>query len=250
MRTPVKVAVGLAAALVLTAGALKMTGGTPEPAVAVVADRGDAGDEQVLTTYDKAMVRERAAIGIVPQKGASEAHIRTEMQALARANKLGPLTEATFAVFSEEMLVFVVPQISFVLPENISVTRAEALMRDFQPADVAFYLTENVLVHDITFAVVPAAGVSPAAVRDREDAEGIITDDLNHYVTTVQPAGLTVRYFGSVLSDKTIQSVRSAMGQAAQVSADRVQVSANLSGPGIDLSNGAPDLNALPHTHH
>ena len=38
---------------------------------------------------------------------------------------------------------------------------AEAFMRDHQPTDVAFYLVEPVLVHDITFAVVPAAGVEP-----------------------------------------------------------------------------------------
>jgi hypothetical protein len=135
-----------------------------------------------------------------------------------------------------------------VLPESVTVSRTDAFMRDFQPADVAFYVVQPVLVHDITFAVIPE-GVSPAAVRAREEREGIVTDELNHYVTTVQPAGLTIRYFGAVISDATITSVREALGRAAQVPADRVQVSANLPKPGVELDNGVPNLHS-DHSHH
>jgi hypothetical protein len=250
MRTPIKIAAGIAAALVLTAGALEMTGGTPEPAAAVVADHGDAGDKQVLTTFDGAMVRTRAAIGLVPRKGANQAHIKAEMQALAKREKIGTLTEASFAVFKPELLELMVPEITFVLPEKYPLTRTDAFMRDFQPDDVAFFVVQPVLVHDITFAVVPAFGVSPAAVRDRVDYDGILYDELNHYVATVQPAGLTVRYFGAVLSDKTIASVRQAMGSAAQVPADRVQVAPNLPGPGVELDYGVPNLLSHGAGHH
>ncbi len=69
-------------------------------------------------------------------------------------------------------------------------------------------------------------------------------------MTTVQPAGVTVSYFGAVLSDETIGSVRDAMARAAKVTPDRIQVSANEPGPGVDLSNGLPDLSELPHKHH
>jgi hypothetical protein len=248
MRAPIKVAVGLAAALALTAVTLRVTG-TPEPAAAVVAeDRGDSGDEQVLTSYDGAMVRQRAAIGVLPAKGADPKHIRAELQAVAKGT-VGKLSEATFAVFDPEVLALVVPQVTFVLPENITLSEADAFMRDHQPADVAFYVVQPVLVHDITFAVVPAAGVSPATVRDREEYDGIVNDDLNQYVTTVQKAGLTIHYFGAVISDNTIKSVREALGGAARVPADRVQVSANLPGPGVELDNGAPNLTSQ-HSHH
>lgn len=250
MRTPLKIAAGIAAALVLTAGALEMTGGTPEPAVAVVADHGDAGDTQTLTSFDGAMVRKRAAVGLVPQRGADQAHIVAEMQALAKREKIGTLTEASFALFKPELLELVVPQITLVMPEDYPLTRTDAFMRDFQPADVAFFVVQPVLVHDITFAVVPAFGVTPAQVLETVEYEGILYDELNHYTATVQPAGITVRYFGAVLSDKTIKSVRAAMGGAAHVPGDRVQVSANLPGPGIELDYGVPDLLQHGGGHH
>jgi hypothetical protein len=240
----------LGGAVALPAGALQLPGGTPEPAAAVVADHGDSGDTQALTSFDGAMVRKRAAIGLLPQKGADLAHIRAEMQARAKRSKIGPFAEATFAVFTPEVLKLVVPEITFVLPENVPLSRADAFMRDHQPADVAFFVVQPVLVHDITFAVIPAFGVTPTTVRDRMEYDGIVTDQLNHFETTRQPAGLTVRYFGAVLSDTTIKSVRAALGGAAQVPGDRVQVSANLPGPGIELDYGPPNLFGNPHGHH
>jgi hypothetical protein len=210
----------------------------------------DAGDERATTTYDGAMVRKRTAIAVHPANGADRARIRAELADAARSSAVGPLGEATFAVFSEQMLRYLVPEMTFVLPEGVPVARGEAFMRDHQPADVAFYLVQPVLVHDLTFAVVPAAGRTPASVRDREDAEGVLADTLNRYATTVQPAGVTVRYFGAILSDPAIASVRDAMGRAAGVPADRVQVTASEAGPGVDLSGGAPDLDAVtPHRH-
>ncbi|WP_433297184.1 hypothetical protein ACQP2F_40345 [Actinoplanes sp. CA-030573] len=249
MRTRGKVVIALLAALAL-AGAVHAD---PEPLASsppAAIGGDDAGDERATTTYDGAMVRKRAAIAVHPAAGADRARIRRELVAAAARSSIGPLDEATFAVFSEEMLTYLVPEMTFVLPEGVPVTKGEAFMRDRQPSGVAFYLVQPVLVHDLTFAVVPAAGVAPPSVRDREDAEGILADVLNHYVTTVQPAGVTVRYFGAILSDPAIASVRDAMGRAAGVPAERVQVSANEPGPGIDLSGGGPDLTAeSPHRH-
>lgn len=250
MRTRWKVAL---AAVVLVAGGAGLAvepGRTPDPAAATEAgEHADTGDTLATTTYDGAMVRRRAAIAIHPVPGADRDHIRAELRAAAKGT-VGPLTEATFAVFSEEMLTYLVPEMTMVLPEGVPVTRAEAFMRDHQPADVAFYLVQPVLVHDLTFAVLPAAGVAPAAVRAATDREGILTDALNHYETTVQPAGVTVRYFGAVLSDATVGAVRTALGRAARVPADRVVVAANGAGPGVDLSDGPPDLAGVPRGHH
>jgi|tagenome__1003787_1003787.scaffolds.fasta_scaffold20976160_3 hypothetical protein len=236
--------------LLVVAGALVRSGGRPVALTPVARSEGDSGDAPATTTYDDAMVRKRAAIAIHPVPGADRAHIRRELTGLAAAQHVGPLAEATFAVFSEEMLNYLVPEMTFVLPENVDVDHAEAFMRDQQPADVAFYLVEPVLVHDLTFAVIPDDGVTPAAARAWQDREGILADTLNHYVTTVQPAGLTVRYFGALLSDESVGTVRAAMGRAAHVPADRVQVEATLPGPGVDLSQGLPDLSSGSHHHH
>jgi hypothetical protein len=224
---------------------------TPSPVAAVDSGiAGDAGDKQVITTYDGPMVRKRAAIGILPEKGADLGHIRAELNAAAKKARVGTLTEATFAVFSEDMLNYMVPQLTFVAPEGMTLTRAEAFMRDHQPADVAFYLTQNVLVHDLTFAVIPRSGTQPGAVSHELDDEGILTDSLGHYDTKVQQAGLTVHYFGAVVSDATIKVVRTEMGRAANVPADRILVEGTLPGPGVELSNGVPDLGAHPGGHH
>jgi hypothetical protein len=245
-RTPLRFALVLL--LVLAGGgALARSGGWfADPAAlvpaAAVASDDDAGDGMATTSYDGPMVRRRAAVAIHPAPGADRAHITAELQAAARTAGIGGLEPATFAVFSEDLLEYLVPEMTFVAGEDVPVAATEAMMRDHQPADVAFYLVQPVLVHDLTFAVIPGDGVTPARVRARADAEGILTDSLGRYATTVQPAGVTVRYFGALLSDGRIAAVRDAMGRAAGVPADRVQVSPNLPGPGVDLSGGLPSL--------
>ncbi|GID94089.1 hypothetical protein ACFQFC_09485 [Amorphoplanes digitatis] len=210
----------------------------------------DAGDELATTTFDGPMVRKRAAVAIHPAKGADRGQIARELRAAAQRAKLGTLTDATFAVFSPEMLEYLVPEQTLVLDEGVSVPDAEAFMRDNQPASVAFYLVQPVLVHDLTFAVVPAAGVLPADVATVIDREGVLSDSLNRYRTTVQRSGLTVRYFGAIISDGQVEAVRQALGRAAHVPADRVAVAANLPGPGVDLSHGIPDLTTKASGHH
>jgi hypothetical protein len=219
--------------------------GTPAQA-ATISD--DAGDDWATTTFDGPLVRKRAAIAVHPARNAARAHVRNELRTAAKAAGVGELTDATFAVFSEQMLTYLVPEIALVLPEGVTVQRAEAFMRDHQPGDVAFYVAQTVLVHDLTFAVV-TDGVTPEQARQREDAEGILSDSLNHYVTTVQPAGLTVRYFGALLSDGQVGAVRAAMARAAGTTADRVTVEAGSPGAGVDLSSGIPDLNETGEHH-
>nr|BFE73860.1 hypothetical protein GCM10020092_071610 [Actinoplanes digitatis] len=132
----------------------------------------DAGDELATTTFDGPMVRKRAAVAIHPAKGADRGQIARELRAAAQRAKLGTLTDATFAVFSPEMLEYLVPEQTLVLDEGVSVPDAEAFMRDNQPASVAFYLVQPVLVHDLTFAVVPAVGVLLSRRRDGDRPGG------------------------------------------------------------------------------
>jgi hypothetical protein len=251
VRTRVKVAGAVALILTAVVG-FRAVQPQQQPAGSAgmaAGDRGDAGNEQTLSTFDGAMVRKRAAIAVHPRRGADRGKIRAELQAAAKAT-VGPLSEATFAVFSEQMLEYLVPEMTFVLPERVSVSDAEAFIRDRRPADVAYYITQPVLVHDVTFAVITPHGSDPAQVRDRIDSDGILADALNSYEVTVQSAGVTIRYFGAVLSDITVEAIRTAMGEAAGVGADRVQVSANEPGPGIELDNGVPELHDTPTGHH
>jgi hypothetical protein len=239
----------VAGLLVAAAGVAWYARPEPEPVSVAHVVAGDAGDRLAVTTFDGPMVRKRAAIAIKPAPGADRAAIGRELRELAAKEKLGQLTDATFAVFSEQLLEYLVPEMTFVLDEGVRVYDAEALMRDHQPRSVAFYLVEPVVVHDVTFCVLPPEGVTPERVRDLQDAEGVLSDALNRYVTDVQPDGVTVRYFGAVISDQTIAAVRESMGRAAGLPAGRVHVTANLPGPGVDLSHGVPDLSDKPHGH-
>lgn len=243
----------LVALMLLAGGAVVwLTRPAPPPTAQAVAavSADDAGDRTATTSYDGAMVRRRAAIAVHPAPGASRARIAREIQSAATAAGLGRLEPATFAVFSAEMLEYLVPEMTFVAPEDVTVAATEAVMRDHQPADVAFYLVQPVLVQDLTFAVITAPGVSPAGSAARADAEGILSDSLGRYRTVVQKSGVTWRYFGAILSDAQIGAVRDSIGRAAGVPGERVQVSAGLPGPGVDLSGGVPHLTDDEASHH
>jgi hypothetical protein len=253
-RTPLRICLVLLL-LLLCGGAVARAGGWfADPVAALVpaaaAATDDAGDGTATASYDGPAVRRRAAIAIHPAPGADRAHITAELRAAARTTGVGELEPATFAVFSAQMLEYLVPEMTFVAAEDVPVAATEAMMRDHQPRDVAFYLVQPVLVHDLTFAVIPGDGVSPDQVRARVDREGILTDSLGRYTATTQRTGVTVRYFGALLSDGRIEAVRDAMGRAAGVPADRVEVSPSRSGPGVDLSGGVPRLTDDESTRH
>jgi hypothetical protein len=203
----------------------------------------DAGDHLATTTYDGPMVRRRTAIGVRPVAGADRDLIGRQLRAAAAQEKLGPLSEATFAVFSAELLRYLVPEIVVVLPEGATLEDAEILMKDHSYPTVAFYLAESVVVHDLTFAVI-SNGVPAGEVRDGVDREGVLSDSLGHYTVDAQNAGLTVKYFGALLSDGQILAVRESMARSAKVAVDRVLVEPTRSGGGVDLRKelGPADL--------
>ncbi len=223
--------------------------GSPAVKPAAQVSDDDAGDKQATTSYDGPMVRRRVAIALHVAKGADPARIKREMRRAADQEKVGPLTDATFAVFSADMLNYLVPEMTVVLPEGTTTEDGEVLMRDHAFTGVTFYLVQNVLMHDLTFAVIPH-GVTPEQAQAGEDAEGVLSDSLNHYTTVLQRSGLTVRYLGAIISDSEVQAVREAMARAADVTPAQVAVEASMPGPGVDLSNGEPDLTDDLATHH
>jgi hypothetical protein len=192
------------------------------------------------------MVRRRTAIAVHPLDGSDRGLIGRRLREAADGEHLGPLSTATFAVFSAELLTYLVPEIVVVLPEGASVADGEILMKDHVCPGVGFYLVESVLVHDLSFAVIPN-GVPPADVRDRVDQEGVLSDSLGHYGAEVSGVGLVVRYFGGLLSDDQVLSVRESMARAAGVTVDRVLVEPSSPGAGVDLSKEPAQA---AHTEH
>ena len=255
MRGRLKVGLAVIVALVCgwavaRAGAFGPTGRPAVLPVAQAITAGDAGDLQASTSFDGPMVRRRAAIALHVSPDANRTLIGTQLRAAAGTERIGSLRDASFAVFSADLLTYLVPEMTVVLPENATTEDAEVLMRDHRFTGVTFYLIENVLVHDLTFAVIPNE-VSPDAAKAQQDREGVLADSLNRYRTEVQRSGLTVRYFGAIISDAQVRSVRESMARAAHVTADQVAVEASEPGAGVDLSNGAPNLtDDLAGQHH
>lgn len=226
----------LGAAALLGPAAYDQTGRQrpAEPVLQAVTD--DAGDRRATTTHDGPMLRRRTAIAIHPTKGADRAQIRRQLRAAADSERLGPLTDVTFAVFSEALLTYLVPQVAVVLPEGATLHDAEVLMRDHDHPTVAFHLVESVLVHDLTFAVIPR-GVDAAEARNRIDREGVLADSLGQHKITTQRSGLTVTYFGAVVSDGQVVAVQESMARAAGVTPGQVFVAASSPGAGVDLAD-------------
>jgi hypothetical protein len=232
---------GVLGVAALAGAGVSVQGAAPQPtalvpASAVVTD--DAGDARATTSHDGPMVRRRTALALHPVKDADRAVIARRLQDAAAKEGLGSLAPATFAVFSEDLLTYLVPEMTMVLPEGASLEDAAILMRDHDHPTVAFHLVESVLVHDLTFAVMTGP-VPPAVVRERIDREGVLADSLNSYRTETQRAGLTVRYFGALLSDGQVLSVRESMARAAQTTPERVFVEPSTQTGGVRLADEA-----------
>jgi hypothetical protein len=193
------------------------------------------GDGRATTTHDGPMVRRRAAIAVHPLAGADRGLLRRQLEDAATVEHLSPLTDATFAVFSPDLLHYLVPEMTLVLPEGATAADAEYIMNDHTFTGLAFYVAEPVLVHDVAFTVVPV-GVAPAAVSARVDRDGVLTDSLGRYATDVSPAGVVFTYFGAILGDGEVLSVRQAIARSAEVPLSGVTVGPVLGGAGVRVA--------------
>lgn len=205
----------------------------------------DAGDRRATTTYDGPLVRRRTAIAVHPVRWADREAVGRQLRAAAAAERMGPLADATFAVFSPELLKYLVPEIVVVLPERASPHDAETLMRAHRHPAVAFHLVESVLVHDLTFAVRPR-GVPAGQMQERIDREGVLSATLGRYDLATAPAGVTVRYFGALLSDGQVLAVRESLARAANVPRAQVLVQPSSPGAGVELSAEPAGAGAHP----
>jgi hypothetical protein len=91
-----------------------------------------------------------------------------------------------------------------------------------------------VLVHDLKFSV---AAADPAALAAAIAEEGILSDALGNYGTSVDGGALAVTYTGPLLSDSLVESVRNGMARGAGVQpADVTLAPRSTTGEGVDMS--------------
>jgi hypothetical protein len=213
---------------------------TPARPVAVVASEAgsDVGNNRPHVTYDGLMVRRRVVIAIHPTAGADLAFLRSEMDdAAARLHMT--LTTVSTSVLDPAVLENLAPELAVAIPAGKTLADARRLIdpasaegRRFR--EVAKYDVASVLVHDLRFS---APSANPVGAANDIDREGILSDALGSYTTTIGRRELDVTYTGPLLSDDLVQSVRVGIARGAGILPSAVTVAPrSTTGVGVDMA--------------
>jgi hypothetical protein len=243
MRVAIRAFSVLMAALALngcTAGATTSSPNPRNPAVGVAAEAGsDVGNDRPQVTYDGLMVRRRLVIAIHSTPDADLALLRKQLD-LAATRRHTTLSAISASVLDPAVLERLGPDLVVALP--FGATRAVA-GKLIEPTfvvgrriadEVQEYDVVSVLVHDLRFTVTAARpGVLARAIA----REGILSDALGNYTTTLGAHELDIAYTGPLLSDHLIEFVRTGIARPAGIAPGVVTVSPrSTTGVGVDMA--------------
>ncbi|MDQ1536928.1 MAG: hypothetical protein QOE58_1321 [Actinomycetota bacterium] len=239
-----------------TEGATSVTS-TPRSSGVVVAAAGaggsDVGNDRPHVTYDGLMVRRRVVIAIQPLPGASLVSLRRRMNSAA-TQRHTTLSSISPDVLDPAVLEHLVPEVTVVLPAGKTLAGARELMdpassrggRSRSFPGVASYQVASVLVHDLRFTVRSA---EPAVLADAIAREGILSDALGSYTTSIGRGVLDVAYTGPLLSDSLVASVRGGIARRAGTASAAVTISPRSGiGAGVDMAREPAPASAVEDT--
>ena len=198
----------------------------------------DVGNGRPAVSHDGLMVRRRAVIAVHPAEGAEPGAPRARLEQTAAAGGI-VLSDIPPDVLEPAILEHLAPELILALPAGSTSDDAEKLAeRAFGPEGsypgVEHVHVASVLVHDLRFSV---AAADPAALAAAIAEEGILSDALGNYGTSLDGGALTVSYTGPLLSDSLVESVRNGMARAAGVEpADVTLAPRSTTGEGVDMS--------------
>jgi len=222
-----------------TPGATTTTSPSGSSGVVVATRRGsDVGNDRPLVTYDGLMVRRRVVIAIRPAPGANLVTLRRQLQNAA-ARRHTTVSSISPDVLDPAVLEQLVPEVTVVLPLGDTLADGRKLvdpasLQSRRPSEVAGYDVTSVLVHDLRFTVRSAI---PAVLANTIAREGILSDALGTYATTVGPGYLEITYTGPLLSDSLVESVRAGIARRADTRTAEVIVSPRShTGVGVDMA--------------
>jgi hypothetical protein len=210
----------------------------PSAVVAVVEAGSDVGNNRPHVTYDGLMVRRRVVIAIHPTAATDLAFLRSKMDdAAARLHMT--LTTVSTSVLDPALLENLAPELAVALPAGKTPADARRLIdpasvegRRFR--EVAKYDVASVLVHDLRFS---APSANPVGAANDIDREGILSDALGNYTTTIGRHELDISYTGPLLSDDLVQSVRVGIARGAGIQPAAVTVGPrSTTGVGVDMA--------------
>jgi len=200
--------------------------------------RDDLGNGRPLVSNDGLMVRPRVAIAIYPVPGANLVSLRKELDSVA-ARAHTSLSSIPPGVLDPALLEPDTPAMTLALPPTENLADARTLVDSASSAarassDVAAYNVDAVLVHDLRFTV---SSASPAVLATVIAREGILSDALGSYLTSLGRHQVAFTYTGPLLSDELVESVRAAVARRAHVRPATVTISPrSTTGVGVDMA--------------
>jgi hypothetical protein len=210
------------------------------PRAVVAAEAGsDVGNDRPTVTYDGRMVRRRVVVAIHSTAGADLASLRHRLDR-ALSHQHTTVFPISASVLDPAVLERLSPSLVLALPAGTTRVAAARLLRPVfangrQVAQhVQRYDVVPVLVHDLRFTIRSAR---PATLAKAIAREGILSDALGSYATSVTARRLNIAYTGPLLSDDLVASVRRGMARRAHVAPRVVKVSPrSLGGTGVDMA--------------
>ncbi|MEC5153686.1 hypothetical protein RCH23_001055 [Cryobacterium sp. CAN_C3] len=211
---------------------------SPESIVAIEPG-ADLGNDRPVVTFDGLMVRRRVALAVRAEQNVDLPALRAELERRATDASL-TLSDIPPDVLPAGLLDQAVPALTMLLPDGTTTTQTravigpEASLPSVSASRDSTFFVVDVLVHDLRFEVLAA---DPAAAADAIATEGIVSDALGNYSTTLGAGLLRLNYLGPLLSDDLVESVR--VGIARGAGTDHVDVAVwpeSLTGVGVDMA--------------
>ena len=205
--------------------------------VAAAEAGSDLGNDRPQVSFDGLMVRRRVVIAIRPTDGADPGFVEQEMDRAAGRLHL-TLSTISASVLDPGLLETLAPELVLAFPSGTTLTEANLI--DPAPGQprgvpgVAAYQVSSVLVHDLRFT---ASSANPLGMANDIDREGILSDALGNYTSTVGNHELDITYTGPLLSDALVQTVRVGIARGAGIQPAAVTVAPrSTTGVGVDMT--------------
>jgi hypothetical protein len=243
MRVAIRAIAVLTVALALggcTAGSTSSSPKPRPPTVVVAGEAGsDVGNDRPKVTYDGLMVRRRVVIAVHTAPDTDLASLRKQLDLVA-TRRHTTLSTISASVLDPVVLERLAPDLVVALPAGATLAEAGKLIDPtFVPGrrftdQVQEYDVASVLVHDLRFTV---GAAHPAVLARAIAREGILSDALGNYTTTVGTRELDIAYTGPLLSDHSVESVRNGIARRADITPGVVTVSPrSTTGVGVDMA--------------
>ena len=198
----------------------------------------DLGNSRPTVSFDGLMVRRRVVIAVESALDADLPGVRRYLDNAAAADR-STLENISPDVLEPALLQKMVPELIVALPATATVDQGRAIVtKATEEAGVAKTGVENfyvlpVLVHDLRFT---ADTEDPAGLSAAVDLEGIVSDALGNYVTSVENGQLVIDYTGPLLGDETVENVRAGIARQAHTAVSVAVGPRSGTGEGVDMA--------------